>query len=202
MSSHENKASQTRAPQGMKSPGRVMSLCLLTAAATFATTLPTWINASVSNVLGEQTLLVAGKDASAAVSALAIVAVVASVVLRIAGAKVRLLIAALMVLSGVAIIASAWAVLQNPAQASLATTSMVTGTTELAGEFELTIWPWLTIACAAFFTLASAWAAYASRYWPVKRKYDRAAVAQDIDDMDEIDTWDSLSAGEDPTDRH
>lgn len=185
----------------MKAPGRVMGLCLLTAAATFATTLTTWITATVSNVLGEQTLSVPGKDASAAVSALAIVAVVASVVLRISGPKVRLAVAALMAVSGIAIVISAWGVTQNPAQASLASTSVVTGTTDLSGTFDLTVWPWIAMVCAALFTLASLWGGFASLSWPNKRKYERHTEQKDADEMDEIDTWDSLSAGEDPTDR-
>lgn len=179
-----------------------MVLSLAAAAATFATTLPEWISATVPTVLGDQTLSVTGKDASAAVTALAIVAVVGSVVLRISGPKVRLVIAALMALCGVGIAISSYGAIQNPAQASLSTTSAVTGTNDLSGTFTIRAWPWVAIALAVVLVLTSVWAGIASRSWPNKRKYERHIVTAADEDLDEIDTWDSLSAGIDPTERH
>lgn len=193
---------QQNTPKGFKAPSAVMVLCLALAATTFATTLPEWISATVPTVLGDQTLSVTGKDASAAVTALAIVAVVGSVVLRISGPKVRLVIATLMAACGVGIAISAFGVVQNPAQAALSKTSSVTGTNDLSGTFDVSNWPWVAVFTAILLVFASVWAAIASRSWPNKRKYERHVVAESVEDMDEIDTWDSLSAGIDPTERH
>lgn len=192
---------EVAAPSGMRAPGRVMLLGLAATGLAFASTLPEWISADVTTVMGSETLSVAGSDASSAVSALALVAVVACIVVRIAAPVVRWVICALMAAAGVGMAVATWAVIQYPGQAALAVTSAVTGTTDTGGAYRVSVWPWVTVLSSCLVVLVAGWAAWASRTWPVKRKYDRGSLADSGEDLDEIDTWDSLSNGQDPTDR-
>lgn len=185
---------------GWRSPARVMLILLAAAGAAFGTTLATWISAQVTTVLGQQTLEISGADAAPAVSALALVAVAAAIALRIATPKVRYVIAAITVLAGIGMALSAVTVLGDPAAAVITQTSAATGTTDTSGDYSVSFFPWLALVAAILVSASGIWAAYASRNWPLKRKYERAAQAMD-EDMDDIDTWDSLSEGNDPTDR-
>lgn len=186
-------------------PGRVMGASLLAAGLAFASTLPIWIRAEVTTVLETTTLEISGADAASAVSALALVALAAAIAVRITGPKLKKIVSALMVLVGLGIAVSAVGVYRNPQAAAATEVSAATGTTAAANSYLVTMMPWLAVAGGLLVVACGVWAFFASSHWAVGRKYDRvAARAQRIsatDEVDDIDAWDSLSEGQDPTDR-
>ncbi|MDO4898616.1 MAG: Trp biosynthesis-associated membrane protein [Rothia sp. (in: high G+C Gram-positive bacteria)] len=190
---------------GFSTPGRVMLASLLAAGAAFGSTLPVWIRAEVTTVVETRTLEISGADAASAVSALALVALAAAIAVRITGPRLKKLVSLIMALVGGGIAVSAFNVYQNPQAAAFSEVSSATGTTAAANFYELTPMPWLAVAAGALVALCGIWAFFASSRWAVGRKYDRAAArAQRVrtdEDVDDIDTWDALSDGIDPTDR-
>lgn len=185
-------------------PGRVMAASLLAAGLAFASTLPIWIRAEVTTVLETTTLEISGADAASAVSALALVALAAAIAVRITGPKLRKIVSALMVLVGLGIAISALGVYSNPQTAAATEVSAATGTTAAANSYVVTMMPWLAVAGGLLVAACGVWAFFASSHWAVGRKYDRSAArAQRVstaDEVDDIDAWDSLSEGHDPTD--
>lgn len=182
------------------SPAMVMLLSIAAAALTFGTTLPTWVRASLETTMGATTIDVAGSDAAPAVSSLALVVLAASIAVRIAGPKIRWVICCIMAFAGAGMAASIVQVATNPQAATLTEVGKATGQTGAGGSFALTFWPWVALFFAVVIVLNSIVTAMASRHWPTRRKYERSNTLVH-EDMDEIDTWDSFTAGEDPTDR-
>lgn len=179
-------------------PGRVMLMALIPAALAFGSSLTTWITVQAHTSINNSQVKVTGADAAPAVTSLALVALAATLALRIAGPKVRWLICAMMAVTGVALAWAALAVVTDPAAASMTEVGKATGVVGLGADYHLSAWPWFAAACGVLYLLAALWAVYASRGWAARTKYERHVVA-DHEDMDEIDTWDSLTAGHDPT---
>lgn len=188
---------------GWAKPARVMLGAMAVSAAAFLTTLPTWIRAEVSTVVSTSTLDISGADAGPTVSALALVALVASVALRIAGPKLRKVLALLLVGVGLGLAVAAFGVNADPQAASMAQVSAMTGTNAPANSYAVTALPLLATVCGALVALAGMWAFVATSHWKTGRKYDRSAAraarVASAEETDEIDAWDSLSEGKDPT---
>ncbi|MDY6050963.1 MAG: Trp biosynthesis-associated membrane protein [Rothia sp. (in: high G+C Gram-positive bacteria)] len=197
------EASPTRPVPGWAAPARVMLGCLAVAAAAFVATLPTWVRTQVSTVVSTSTLHISGADAAPTVSALALVALVASVALRIAGPKLRKVLALALVGVGVGLAVAAFGVHADPQAASMAQVSAITGTNAPADSYEVTVLPLLSAAFGVLVALAGVWAFVATSHWKTGRKYDRSAAraarVASAEETDEIDAWDSLSEGKDPT---
>lgn len=197
------EAARVRPVPGWAKPARVMLGSMAVSAAAFLTTLPTWIRAEVSTVVATSTLDISGADAGPTVSALALVALVASVALRIAGPKLRKVLALLLVGVGVGLAVAAFGVHADPLAASMAQVSAITGTNAPADSYEVTALPLLSAAFGVLVALAGVWAFVATSHWKTGRKYDRSAARAarlaSAEETDEIDAWDSLSEGKDPT---
>lgn len=195
-------ATARRVP-GWAKPARVMLGAMAVSAAAFLTTLPTWIRAEVSTVVSTSTLDISGADAGPTVSALALVALVASVALRIAGPKLCKVLSLLIASMGVGITLAAFNVALDPQSATMAQVSAITGTNAPAHSYEVTSLPYLAIVAGGLVVLAGLWALLATSFWKVGQKYDRSAARvrrlSEAESPDEIDTWDSLSEGKDPT---
>lgn len=195
-------ATARRVP-GWAKPARVMLGAMAVSAAAFLTTLPTWIRAEVSTVVSTSTLDISGADAGPTVSALALVALVASVALRIAGPKLRKVLALLLVGVGLGLAVAAFGVNADPQAASMAQVSAMTGTNAPANSYAVTAMPLLATVCGVLVALAGVWAFVATSHWKTGRKYDRSAAraarVASAEETDEIDAWDSLSEGKDPT---
>lgn len=200
----EQAQGTAKAVPGWAKPSAVMAGSMLAAGLGFASTLPTWIRAEVTTVIATHVIDISGAQAASTVSALALVALVASVALRIAGARLRKLLALLIVLAGAGVAVAAFGVQADPVSAAAAQVSAATGTTAAANSYELTAMPWLGIVAGSLIALCGFWAFVASSLWKSGRKYDRAARRdsriEHETNPDEIDTWDSLTAGDDPTD--
>ena len=188
---------------GWAQPARVLLGAMAVSAAAFLTTLPTWIRAEVSTVVSTSTLDISGADAGSTVSALALVALVASVALRIAGPKLRKVLALLLVGVGLGLAVAAFGVNADPQAASMAQVSAMTGTNAPANSYAVTAMPLLATVCGVLVALAGVWAFVATSHWKTGRKYDRSAAraarVASAEETDEIDAWDSLSEGKDPT---
>lgn len=190
-------------------PTRVVVGSMLAAGLGFASTLSTWIRAEVTTVLDTSVIDISGADAASTVSALALVALVASVALRIAGPRLRKILSVLMIVAGLGLAISAYGVYSDPQVAAASQVSAATGTTAAANSYELTAMPWVGVCAGVLVVLCGVWAFVASSQWQSGRKYDRSNSTQvrsgreenPDENPDDIDTWDSLTAGEDPTDR-
>ena len=187
-------ASEQQAKERSTRPGLVMLSGLLVAAAAFGTTLLTWVDARITGAFGEQSLVVSGSKAAPA----------APLAGRIAPRLLRYVVYGVAAAAGVGIVLSVIAVTSNPAAAVVTETSRLTGTISPAGEYALSLWPWVSAACGALIIVVALWAAFTSRTWDAGRRYERSAarsVHTEDGHMDEMDAWDSLSRGEDPTTR-
>lgn len=187
----------------------------------------TWIHVvPAQGAINVQEFDVSGKDAATAVAALAVVALAGSVAAAIAGRLARWIIAVLVLLSGLGITASALSALSNPIAASVSKVGDAAGTLRIQGDYQVTFWPWLTVVIGVWIMASAIWLAVAGRRWKTSRKYTPAAATTgestdgaratapttagpegdvpgeqpgDSGSLDEIDGWDSLSRGEDPT---
>lgn len=198
----DEQSASRRRPGGARS----VMVCLLIPALAFATTLFTWVHAKVPTVLqqGTTAIDVKGTDAAPAVSALAIVAVAGVLAARIAGTWLRAVICAVVALAGAGIGIAALTSALNPEQASTTKVGKATGTIGGGGSFETTVWPWLALVLAVATVVMAVWLWFSSRRWrSTARRYDRNAVQGQAPGEnphgDDIDAWDSLTAGQDPT---
>ena len=188
-------------PARLQAPGLVLLAGLAVAALAFSTTLFPWVQAHVNGVLGEQNLDITGSRAAPAVSALAMVALAAPLAARIAPQLLRYVIALVSIGSGVGIIFSALSVVMNPADAVVTETSKVTGTVASTGAYDVTVWPWISCISGFLIMCVGLWTLVVARHWQGGRKYDRTVsnMQEAPGEVDNMDAWDLLSRGEDPT---
>ncbi|GAA1495866.1 Trp biosynthesis-associated membrane protein [Paeniglutamicibacter kerguelensis] len=186
----------------------VMLLGLVGAVLALATSTRIWI--TVQPEVGSvkiPLIEVAGSDASAAIAALAVVALAGSLAALIAGKVARYIIAGILLLAGGGIIASSVAVLANPVSASATKVGEATGLNTAGGDYQVSFWPYVAVLAGVLLVLNALVLAIAGHTWAGSKKYarDNAAAAAQRDSanstgpIDEIDGWDSLSRGDDPT---
>lgn len=193
---------------------RKSTLVLLTAVlalAVFGTTTQTWITVSLDPTQvgqpGDQnTLPVQGSKAATTVTALALVALAGGLAASIAGRIARWVIAAIIVLASAGIIAAAATVVADPLAAAQGSIAAATGVTGSSAEVALTAFPVLAVVAGSLLALSALLIIPASRYWTARTKYDAAAAGRSggstpaaTGPVDEIDSWDRLSRGDDPT---
>lgn len=187
-------------------PSPISNLALLLSAGALGSGLPTWIQARVSTVLESQLLEVTGAQAAPQLTALAVVALLAGLALRLGRRGLRYLLATVLLLAGAGLVAASAGVLANPQAAAAHQVNGVTGTTAAAQSYALTLWPWATILLGSLLVLLALVALATIHQWPQPASYDRAQkkgpspAASQSEELDEIDAWDSLTRGQDPTD--
>ena len=113
---------------------------------------------------------VTGADAATSVSALAVVALAASVSLSIAGRITRYIIGTLLVLAGGATAAAAWNAWANPEAAAATLVGEAAGTAQIDADYAVTAWPWVAVVAGAWVALAGLAVLVASRRWQVSRR--------------------------------
>lgn len=190
----------------------VVLLSLVLAFALFGAAATPWVQAVVATTVSEVQVQVRGTQAAPAVSALALVAAAGSVALSIAGPRVRGVVAAIIALSGLGAAAAIVGVLADPVGVSEGAVGEATGVIGSGAEHTLTVWPPIALALAVLVSAAGIWALIVSRGWarPGASRYDRGtdqrrAAAEAPGDAredgrrDDIDTWDALTEGRDPT---
>lgn len=184
--------------------GRVILTSLLVPSLGFVTTLFPWIHADVSSVLSQITVDVKGTDAAPAVSALGLVALAGVVAVRIAGKVLRAVICAVIALAGAGMAIAALTAAVNPEDAAMTKVGQATGTNGPGGDYVVTVWPWFTFVLGIATVAVAVWLWWSSRHWKTaSRRYERASQHSvekgENPHADDIDAWDSLSEGEDPT---
>lgn len=180
----------------------VVLATVILAFAVFGTTTQAWIEvrldpAAVSN----SNLQVPGNKAATAVTALALVALAGALAASIAGRIARWIIAVIIGLSAVGTILAAGTVLGDPLGAAQGSIAAATGVSGGQAAVSTTVFPVLAVAAAALLAGCAVWLPLAGRHWKTRTKYDAAGRAGErgTGPVDEIDSWDSLSRGEDPT---
>nr|WP_231709426.1 Trp biosynthesis-associated membrane protein [Arthrobacter sp. zg-Y895] len=199
---------------------------VLLAALAFGTTTRTWLNVTLpaANVVTPD-VAVSGSDAATAVTAFAVVGVAAALAAGIAGRIARWIIGVIIVVSGVGVAAASSRIIADPLQGAAGAIGKAIGVSSAEGtQVELTPMPYAALVIGILIALAGIWLALAGRHWTTSRRYAPTAepdgAATDADaagtgtspdarnqkdagagpPVDEIDSWDRLTRGEDPTD--
>jgi uncharacterized membrane protein (TIGR02234 family) len=182
-------------------------LIALLALAAFGTTTQTWMTATLDpNQVGQagatqSAIQVQGSKAATTVTALALVALAGGLAAAIAGRIARWVITAIIVLASAGVVTAAATVLADPLAAAQGSIAAATGISGSQAHVEVTPFPVLAVVAGCLLALAALLILPASRYWKARTKYDAAAAgtAAAAGPVDEIDSWDRLSRGEDPT---
>jgi uncharacterized membrane protein (TIGR02234 family) len=183
-------------------------LVAVLALAVFGTTTQTWMTVTLDpNQVGQagtaqSALDVQGSRAATAVTALALVALAGGLAAAIAGRIARWIITGIIVLASAGIIAAAATVLADPLAAAQGAIAAATGITGSQANVAVTAFPVLAVVAGGLLALAGLLIIPASRHWKNRTKYDAPAVggtAAASGPVDEIDSWDRLSRGDDPT---
>ena len=202
-----NKAAKKRPVPVWARKSTLVMLITLLALAAFGTTTQTWISATLDpNQLGQASaqnaIQVQGSKAATTVTALALVALAGGLAAAIAGRIARWFITAIIVLASAGVAAAAGTVLADPLAAAQGSIAAATGVSGSQALVELTAFPMLAVVAGCLLVLAGLLILPASRYWNSRTKYDAPAAAgaeAPAGPVDEIDSWDRLSRGEDPT---
>lgn len=197
---------ETPAPRAARASRRstVVLGMLAASLAVFACSAPTWVSATVRTTIEPVTVAVAGSEAAPAVTALGLVSAAGALATAISGRVLRAVVAVVVLLAGLGALAASVAVLLDPEGAARAAVGEATGMVNAGGDFATTVWPWPAAAAAALVALSGAWSLVAGRSWTTARRYDRSGAeetpGQAARGGDEIDSWDALTEGRDPTD--
>lgn len=183
-------------------------LIAVMALAVFGTTTQTWMTVNLDPqqlgqaATGQGGLQVQGSKAATTVTALALVALAGGLAASIAGKIARWIITAIIVLAAAGIITAAATVLADPLAAAQGSIAAATGITGSTADVSVTAFPVLAVVAGSLLALCGLLVIPAGRYWKTRTKYDAAAqggAAAQSGPVDEIDSWDRLSRGDDPT---
>ncbi len=204
-----SSGAQAKARSSAPAWARKSTLVLLIAVialAVFGTTTQTWMTVNLDpQQLGQATgqggLQVQGSKAATTVTALALVALAGGLAASIAGRIARWIITAIIVLAAAGIIAAAATVLADPLAAAQGSIAAATGVTGSSADVSVTAFPVLAVVAGILLALCGLLVIPAGRYWKTRTRYDAAAQgsAAQSGPVDEIDSWDRLSRGDDPT---
>ena len=177
------------------------------ALAVFGATTQTWMTVSLDpDQMGQagavqNALDVQGSKAATAVTALALVALAGGLAAAIAGRVARWVITAIIVLASAGIVAAAATVLANPLAAAQGSIAAATGITGSQADVAVTAFPFLAVVAGCLLAMAALLIIPAGRHWKTRTKYDAPVAGSPAaaGPVDEIDSWDRLSRGDDPT---
>jgi uncharacterized membrane protein (TIGR02234 family) len=190
---------------------RKSTLVLLIAAmalAAFGTTTQTWLTVHLDPgqlgqaVNSQDGLQVQGSKAATTVTALALVALAGGLAASIAGRIARWVITAIIVLASAGIVTAAVTVMADPLAAAQGSIAAATGITGSSVQVSVSVFPALAVVTGVLLGLGALLIIPAGRHWKARTKYDAAAPGTPgapEGPADEIDSWDRLSRGDDPT---
>lgn len=196
------------APKTAKGLSRSMTVLVLLLGGALALigSTQTWVSATGFEAAHVASVELSGQEASPVITAMSLVTIAAGAALSIARKVGRWIIGIVAVLGALAIGWTTVHVLINPLEAAAPKIAETTGTTnmaDIAGNVEVSLLPWLTLLGAIIALFGGIIALTFGSRWPVgkTKKYDVGDQKQPghEGDLDEIDTWDELSRGEDPT---
>ncbi|MET3368498.1 Trp biosynthesis-associated membrane protein [Arthrobacter sp. M2012083] len=201
MSTAASAASVRQSPRWARKSTVVLATTIL-ALAVFGATTQTWIEVRLDPTgASNSDLHVQGSKAATAVTALAVVALAGGLAASIAGKIARWIIAVLIALSAAGIILAAVTVILDPLGAAQGSIAAATGVSGGQADAVITAFPALAIVAGSLLAVCAIALPLAGRYWTSRTKYDAGARGKKSanEPVDEIDSWDSLSRGEDPT---
>jgi uncharacterized membrane protein (TIGR02234 family) len=194
-------------PVWARKPILVM-LIVLMALAVLGTTTQTWMNvhldpAQLGQAVNSQDgLPVQGSKAATTVTALAFVALAGGLAASIAGRIARWIATGIIIAASAGIVTAALTVLADPLAASQGAIAAATGITGSNVQVSVTAFPALAVVAGLLLGLSALLVIPAGRYWKTRTRYDSAAAGRTpaaSGPADEIDSWDRLSKGDDPT---
>jgi hypothetical protein len=191
---------------------RKSTLVLVIAAlamAVFGTTTQTWLTVHLDPaqlgqaVSSQDGLQVQGSKAATTVTALALVALAGGLAASIAGRIARWIITAIILLGAAGIVSAAAIVLADPLAAAQGSIASATGISGSSVQVDVTAFPALAVVTGSLLGLGALLIVPAGRLWKSRTKYDAPAAGATpggaAGPPDEIDSWDRLSRGDDPT---
>lgn len=195
------------AAPGWARKSTLVLLIAVLALAVFGATTQTWMTVVLDpgqtghSGGGQDALEVQGSKAATAVTALALVALAGGLAAAIAGRIARWIIAAIILLASAGIVAAAAIVLADPLSAAQGSIAAATGITGSQAQVDVTAFPALAVVAGCLLAVAALVIIPAGRHWKTRTKYDAPAAgsAALAGPVDEIDSWDRLSRGDDPT---
>jgi uncharacterized membrane protein (TIGR02234 family) len=196
-------------PRWARKSTLVLAIAAL-ALAVFGTTTQTWLSVHLDPAQlgqaanGQDGLQVQGSEAATTVTALALVALAGGLAASIAGRVARWIITAIILLAAAGIVGAAAVVLADPLAAAQGSIAAATGISGSSVQVDVTAFPALAVVAGSLLGLTALAIVPAGRYWKARTKYDTAATgagtaAAPAGPADEIDSWDRLSRGDDPT---
>ncbi|WP_422936452.1 Trp biosynthesis-associated membrane protein [Sinomonas sp. P47F7] len=193
----------------------VIGLSVVIALLAFGSTTQTWIDADVQGAAVRTAhVTVQGSKAATAVTALALVGLAGVLAAAVAGRLGRIVASVVVVLAGFGIASACIAVLADPRAAADSSIAKATGVSGGAATTALTWFPSAAAAAGVLLALCGVLALVASRRWPTRTKYDAGSRAsrrggagsadsgadsESAARVDQIDGWDQLTRGDDPT---
>jgi uncharacterized membrane protein (TIGR02234 family) len=201
------KSTSPAVPRWARKSTLVLLITVL-ALAVFGTTTQTWLTVHLDTsqlgqgVSSQDGLQVQGSKAATTVTALALVALAGGLAASIAGRIARWVVTVIILLAAAGIVAAAATVLADPltaAQGSIAAATGISGSNVQVGP---TAFPVLAVVAGSLLGLSALALIPAGRYWKSRTRYDAAAtggVSDPTRPTDEIESWDRLSRGDDPT---
>ncbi|WP_022870864.1 Trp biosynthesis-associated membrane protein [Yaniella halotolerans] len=195
-------------PQSSKGLNRGMTVLVLLIGGALALigSTQTWVTAAGFEATHLTQMTLSGQEASPVITAMSLVTIAAGAALSIARNIGRWIIGCVAILGALAIGATTINVLVNPFNAAAQKISESTGTTATTNaveNIEVSLLPWLTVLGAVIVLVGGIIALTQGSRWSLgkTKKYDVNQPTQANHDgpLDEIDTWDELSRGEDPT---
>ena len=201
MSAASSAPSVRQSPRWARKSTLVLATTVL-ALAVFGATTQTWIEVRLDPAgASNSDLHVQGSKAATAVTALAVVALAGGLAASIAGKIARWIIAVLIALSAAGIILAAVTVMLDPLGAAQGSIAAATGVSGGQADAAVTVFPVLAIIAGSLLAVCAVLLPLAARHWTSRTKYDAGTRSKKSSNepVDEIDSWDSLSRGEDPT---
>lgn len=201
------KSTSPAVPRWARKSTLVLVIAALALAA-FGTTTQTWLTVQLDpsqlgqGLSSQNGLQVQGSKAATTVTALALVALAGGLAASIAGRIARWVITAIVLLAAAGIVAAAATVLADPLAAAQGSIAAATGISGSNVQVAVTAFPVLAVVAGSLLGLGALAIVPAGRYWKSRTKYDAAAnggASGAAQPADEIDSWDRLSRGDDPT---
>jgi hypothetical protein len=149
-------------------------------------------------------LVVAGSGAVPALAPVGIVLLALAIALTIAGRVARIVLGAVLVLLGLAVVALALPSALDPSAGTRGREISALGVTDVQGSVIAvvgTLWPAFAVVLGALAALLGVVVVVRAPRWPVGGRRYRSDAAPAQVSTDPVDEWDALTRGADPTDR-
>ncbi|MDO5633853.1 MAG: Trp biosynthesis-associated membrane protein [Micrococcus sp.] len=165
----------------------------------------TWVSATGLTTGSVTEIHAAGAQAAPVLSAMGAVTLAAGLALSIVRTLGRWIVGVILLAAGVVVVGSAITAALDPGAAAARAVAQGTGTTAEAGAYMVSVWPWVAVFAGVVAALAALAALVLGRGWTTSRRYDSpaapatATAAAPAEHLDEMDAWDELSRGQDPT---